>query len=235
MYKKIILFSILFFSFIILIDKAFFNSKEKEIPNPEGHIRYVMVLLQINDLKGFKDLTFPMEDLKKMKKEEGIIFFSGFPNMDESMAEMAWELIQDLDENMIKEYKNSVVNQFKDTRKEIKKGDDFKVEKIQWKLVGNSKVKDHFLCNAKIYIKSNQQHFCVKYKNILYFKGKWYAGNLVDVDEIYEPENNSFLDEYQNPLLEDLMYRSNEMVIEEAQEVIESEVESKDAPKTEED
>lgn len=233
-YKKVVLLSLVF-SCIIFFVGNLLKKESHSIPNPEGHIREVIGLLKANDLKGFKKLVFPIEEMKKMKKEEGILFFSAFPNMDESMAKMAWELLQEMDDEYLKQYENAFEVQFKDIREELEIKENFEIERIQWKMTGNSNVQHQFHCNAKIYIKSNKKYFCIRYKNILFYKGKWYAGGLVDVDEIDEPANNAVPDMFKQYLIDEYINSLEEAGAETPEEAVESEIEKEDVPKTEED
>lgn len=235
MYKRIIFSSILFFAFIILIDKAFFNSPKNAIPNPEPHINRVFYSIKMNNLPGFMKMILPKEIFEKMKEEAKIEFLTGFPDMDESMAKMAWDLIEESEIDVWKEYTKEIEKDFEDVRKDIPSANGIEIERIQWKLVGNSKLPNQFRCNAKIFVKVGSKKYCIKYKNFIFYGGKWYAGNLTDVDELTEQGFEYMPDMYQGPAVEEYIDESEVVPLETPEEAIEMESNSEDSPKMEED
>lgn len=235
MYKKIIFYSLLLFSFVILVDKAFFDAPKNAIPNPELHINTVVQKIKTNNLSGFKNMIMPEEIFDEMKKEEKIEFFGGYPGMDESTAELAWSLLQDSEMEIWKEYCKELEKDFEDIQKDIPNMNEIEIEKIQWKLVGNSQLPTQFRCNAKIFVNVGPKKYCIKYKNFIFYGGKWYVGNLTKVDELPDSEFEYMPDLYNGPSVDEYIDRTEELPIETSEEAVETESSNEDLPKMEED
>ncbi len=188
MYKKVVLLSLLFAGLFFSLDKVFNTSSSALPPDPAVHIKEVFELLKNDDVKGFDDLVFPEVVIRGMKKEILNEFVLSNPDVNEILNDLLSEPTKVSEFEMIGKLRENFLDDFKDIIKDgEQEGLDWKNTELlgyTWKLVGNSESPYEFKCNSKIYVKSGVHTFCIKYKNLLFLNGKWFAGRLMEIERI---------------------------------------------------
>jgi len=236
-FKKIALFASVFAVIFFMLYKSF--AKEKEtVPNPEAHIREVFDLLKNNNEDYYNKLILSKGLMDGMKEEYVDEIFSGMPGLSGNieLGKIARQLSLDHHKEFWEQFQETHRDQFEDAHRKLKRLKGFKIEKLTWKLSSNSELSNLYRCNAKIYVRTNQGYYCIKYKNGIYYQGKWYAGIFTDIDEIDEDDSDYFPDMYQAPSNSDYIDKSEELIpVESSEEAIELEPANEDSPKMEED
>lgn len=207
-------------------------------PDPSIHIKDVFELLKNEDSKGFDQLVFPEVTIRNMRKELLDEYVFLIQETNDILMEMIGEKTEISEEEVVRELRQDFLDDFKDILKDGRKdGLDWKNAQLlgyTWKMVGNSETPYEFKCNSKMYIKSGVHTYCIKYKNLLFYNGKWFAGRMIDIEKI-TGDGYYMPDMYNAPSVEEFLDESpseydevNELPLEEVEEITTDEASEED-------